>query len=76
MDTFSIQKPTWERYSVLQNVVTSLGVKEKRQIFSILRGQEHNTLDTVFFPNLGVTFSEFSVISIIGGGSKRKVCKK
>lgn len=60
----SITVPTWVKYSVLSNHISSLDAKSRRKLFLRLRNCEQATPD-VFFPEYGFTFGEFAVLYIL-----------
>ena len=60
-----ITYPTWKKYIVLSCFIESLRVREKRQIFHIMR-RHTDTLDhDTFFPHYGITAGEFAVWQIL-----------
>ena len=63
--------PIWERYTVLSHIVMHLSVRERRQIFQLVRRTVHPSAD-LFFPAFGFTLSEFAVWHILTD-TRRKV---
>ena len=57
--------PTWERYVVLSHVISTLSIRDRRHIFQCIRTHTESVKD-IFFPNVGITFSEFAVWHILG----------
>ncbi len=65
-----ITYPTWKKYIVLSCFIESLRVKEKRQIFHIMR-RNHSILDhNTFFPLYGITAGEFAVWQVLSENRK------
>ena len=64
-----ITYPTWERYTVLSHIIFMLSVKERRDIFQMSRNI--TTDDDLFFPNYGISFSEFAVWYALGDGRRK-----
>jgi len=68
--------PTWERYTVLSHVISTLSIRERRRIFQLSRGirdgEHHNTL----FPEHGFTFNEFAVWYILTERKRKTTGKK
>lgn len=60
MDKDLITYPTWVRYTILSNFVTSLSIRDRRYIFQLLR-QTPDVHENLFFPGYGITLSEFAV---------------
>lgn len=69
-----ITYPTWERYTVLSHYIFGLSIRERRNIFHLARHNEA-IIDQVFFPRLGLTFTEFAVWYTLGE-SRRKGRRK
>ena len=60
-----ITYPTWKKYIVLSCFIEALRVKEKRQLFHIMR-RHNETLDhNSFFPQYGITAGEFAVWQVL-----------
>ena len=57
--------PTWERYTVLSHAIAQLSVRDRRQIFQLLRLAEEPSPD-LLFPAHGFTLSEFAVWHVLG----------
>ena len=64
--------PTWERYIVLSHVILTLSVRDRRKIFQLCR--QAGSHGEAFFPEYGITFSEFAVWYTLG--DKRRKCKR
>lgn len=64
-----ITYPTWERYTILSHCIFSLSIKDRRNIFQMSRNASRD--EDIFFPNYGITFSEFAVWYTLGE-SRRK----
>ena len=65
-----ITYPTWKKYIVLSYFVESLRVREKRQIFHIMR-RNFSILDhDTFFPMYGITAGEFAVWQVLSESRK------
>ena len=56
--------PTWERYTVLSHVISNLPVKDRRQIFLLVRRHAPSPPD-LFFPAYGFTLAEFATWHVI-----------
>jgi hypothetical protein len=67
-----ITYPTWKKYIVLSRFVDTLRVKDKRQIFHMMRNHGPDELhhDT-FFPHFGITAGEFSVWQVLSENSRK-----
>ena len=66
-----ITYPTWIKYIVLSTVIESLQVKEKRQIFQIMRKTEDLSPHT-FFPHYGLFAGDFATWQILCDKKKKK----
>ena len=55
---------TWERYTVLADYIANLSVRERRNLFQLIRGEASPSPD-LFFPAYGFTLSEFAVFHIL-----------
>ena len=66
-----ITYPTWERYTVLADVISKLSVRDRRRIFQIARNVDGNW-DNIFIPEFGMTLSEFAVWYTLGEHRKRR----
>ena len=69
-----ITYPTWKRYSVLAHVVSALSVRERRELFQLIRKAGDPSGD-ILFPRYGFTLSEFAVWHVLSE-TKRKSPKK
>ena len=56
--------PTWERYTVLAHVVGTLSVRERRNLFQLIRSHADPQPD-LFFPNYGFSLGEFATWHIL-----------
>ena len=63
--------PTWKKYIVVSCFIESLRVKDKRQLFHIMRKTSNLSHDT-FFPRYGVTAGEFSIWQILSETRKSR----
>ena len=66
-----ITYPTWKKYIVLSMFIENLRVKDKRQIFHIMRRTgdlDHNS----FFPQYGITAGEFAVWQVLSETRKTR----
>ena len=71
-----ITYPTWKKYVVLSKFIEQLRVRDKRQIFQIMRRAE-NLTESTFFPHYGFTAGEFSVWQVLSENRKsRRSTKK
>lgn len=64
MDRKLLTWPTWERYTVLAHVVGSLSVRDRRNLFQLIRSEDRPDPD-LFFPQYGFSLSEFAVWHIL-----------
>ena len=62
--------PTWKKYNVLCNSITNLNVREKRNVFNIVRNDPNNTHHT-FFPEFGFTTGAFCTWQILSMSQNR-----
>ena len=65
-----ITRPTWERYTVLAQCILQMSVRERRDVFRLVK-----TIDRpleAFFPRYGFTFSEFAVWYVAGEARRSK----
>ena len=68
-----ITYPTWKKYIVVSRFVENLRVKEKRQIFHIMRNHGPGELShDTFFPQFGITAGEFSVWQVLSENRKTR----
>lgn len=67
----SINYPTWKKYIVLSRTIESLRVKDKRNIFQMMRVKEDVNEDT-FFPMYGFTAGEFATWQVLKDANSRK----
>ena len=71
-----ITYPTWKKYVVLSKYIEQLRVRDKRQIFQIMR-RTNNLTESTFFPFYGFTAGEFSVWQGLSENRKsRRTTKK
>jgi hypothetical protein len=61
-----ITYPTWERYTILSDVISKLTIRERRKIFQLARMGDNSFSPNVFFPEFGFTLSEFAVWYTLG----------
>jgi hypothetical protein len=73
MERQLITYPTWERYTVLAHVISSLTIRDRRKIFQLTRSTSF--VPDLFFPNYGFTLAEFAVWNTLGV-SRRNTHKK
>lgn len=66
-----ITYPTWKKYIVISYYVESLRVRDKRQLFHIMRKSSELSHDT-FFPAFGITAGEFAIWQIL---SETRKCR-
>ena len=67
----NINYPTWKKYIVLSRTIENLRVKDKRNIFQLMRVKPGVTEDT-FFPNYGFTAGEFSTWQVLKDANSRR----
>ena len=67
-----ITYPTWKKYIVLSCFVDSLRVKDKRQLFQIMRRQGDELDHNSFFPAFGLTAGEFAIWQILSDNRKTR----
>ena len=60
----TILEPTWRKYIVVCRVVEGLRVRDKRQLFNVMRTHPGIT-ESSFFPGYGLTVGEFSVYQVL-----------
>lgn len=75
MERHLITYPTWERYTVLAHAISSLTIRDRRQIFQLARSTNTCFFPDLFFPNYGFTLAEFAVWYTLGD-NRRKIRKK
>jgi hypothetical protein len=75
MERQLITYPTWERYTVLAHVISSLTIRDRRQIFQLARSTNTYFFADLFFPNYGFTLAEFAVWYTLGD-NRRNMRKK
>ena len=73
MDRELLTYPTWERYTVLSNVIGNMNIRDRRQIFQLARKSPISP--DLFFPCYGFTFSEFAVWYLLKD-TKGKVARR
>lgn len=73
MERALLTYPTWERYTILAHVVNRLSVRDRRQIFQLMRRAENTP--NLFFPAYGVCLAEFAVWHVLGD-TRRKTKKQ
>ena len=57
--------PTWERYTVLAHAIGGLSVRDRRNVFQLVRRAAEVSPD-LFFPLYGFTLAEFAVWHVLG----------
>lgn len=62
--------PTWRKYIILSCFIESLRVKDKRQIFHIMRKSNIDLDHDSFFPQYGITAGEFAVWQVLADTRK------
>ncbi len=70
-ETDLLTYPTWKKYSVLGTVITSLNIRERRNIFHLARSQDTPS-PNIFFPAYGITYGEFAVWYTVGENRRKK----
>lgn len=68
-----ITYPTWKKYIVLSYYVENLRVKEKRQLFQVMRKAFPDLNHNSFFPQYGITAGEFAVWQVL---SESRKCRR
>ena len=72
-----ITYPTWKKYMVLSTYIDRLRVREKRQLFHIMRKSPIALDHNLFFPHFGITAGEFATWQVLGDTRKtRRVATK
>lgn len=61
MEQSLLTYPTWERYTVLAHVISSLTIRDRRQVFLLARSAHNTYTPDLFFPKYGFTLAEFAV---------------
>lgn len=61
---------TWRKYIVIARHVDKLRVRDKRNIFHLMRECEHITADT-FFPEYGITAGDFATWYVLKDSRRR-----
>ena len=69
-DRSFITYPTWKKYIILSCYIESLRVKEKRQLFHIMRRFSASLDHNSFFPQYGITAGEFAVWQVLSDNRK------
>ena len=67
-----ITYPTWKKYIIISCFVENLRVKDKRQIFHIMRRSGDELTSDTFFPQYGVTAGEFAVWQVLSESRKTR----
>lgn len=67
-----ITYPTWKKYIVMSCFVEGLRVKEKRQLFHIMRRHHDILHHDSFFPQYGITAGEFAVWQVLSENRKTR----
>ena len=67
-----ITYPTWKKYIVRSCFIENLRVKDKRQIFHIMRRSAEVLDHNAFFPQYGVTAGEFAVWQVLSENRKTR----
>ena len=67
----NINYPTWKKYIVLSRTIEGLRVKDKRNIFQMMRVKPNVNEDT-FFPMYGFTAGEFATWQVLKDANSRK----
>ena len=62
---------TWKKYVCMQLYVERMRVKDKRQIFQILRNYPQCSHDT-FLPDFGLTAGEFCIWQVLSENMRKK----
>lgn len=69
-----MKRPTWERYTVVAQVIPKVSVRDRRMIFQLLR---RGQLDpNILFPQIGITLGEFATWHILSDHKKKIGCKR
>lgn len=63
--------PTWEKYTVLAKVISSLSIRDRRQIFQICRQNSAAFCCDLFLPQFGFTVGEFAVWHTLGENRRK-----
>ena len=66
--------PTWKKYMIISCYVEGLRVKDKRQLFHVMRKSDVLNHDT-FFPRYGITAGEFAIWQILSENRKSRKSK-
>ena len=64
--------PTWERYTVLAHAIATLSVRDRRNLFQLIRNESAPTPD-LFFPQYGFSLSEFAVWHILNDKRRKNM---
>jgi len=65
-----ITYPTWKKYMILSCFIETLRVKDKRQLFHIMRRYGKDLDHNCFFPQYGITAGEFAVWQVLSESRK------
>ena len=71
----SVNHPTWKKYIVISKYVENLRVRDKRNIFQMMRLKADVTDDT-FFPHYGFTAGEFATWQVLKDNARKQVKNK
>jgi hypothetical protein len=71
-DRSLITFPTWKKYIVISCYIEGLRVKEKRQLFHIMRRHSSILDHNSFFPLYGITAGEFAVWQVLSESRKSR----
>ena len=67
-----ITYPTWIKYIIISCYVESLRVRDKRQLFHIMRKSSGDLSHDTFFPAYGITAGEFAIWQILSDSRKSR----
>lgn len=67
-----ITYPTWKKYLILSRFIEHLRVRDKRQIFHIMRRYGDRLTHDSFFPHFGITAGEFATWQVLSDSRKNR----
>jgi hypothetical protein len=68
--------PSFARYSCVANTVFSLTIRDRRNIFHLIRTNRDVLTSNTFFPAFGLTIAEFALFYALHEGRKKKKKRK
>ena len=70
----SAKVDTWKKYVSMKHFVRDMRVKDKRQIFQIIRSNQSCTHDS-FLTDFGLTAGEFCIWQVLNENTRKKTTR-